>query len=82
MPAVMPALVGGHLEFGFVLAAGEQRLVDGRQGSGLWRRRARRPYVIEMGQMWAGLGRPHRGLGGTDDVRAGAVVGPWRAMQP
>ena len=30
----------------------------------------------------AGLWRPHRGLGGADDVRAGAVVCPRRGMQP
>ena len=73
-------LGGGHLELGVVLAAGEQRLVDGGQFGVVAQRRHDGVGHRDRADM-AGLGRPHRGLGGADDVRAGAVVCPRRGMQ-
>ena len=80
MPAVMPALVVGTLSSGSYSRLVEQRLVDRRQFG----------VVAQCGHDGvghrdradvAGLGRPHRGLRGAHDVRAGAVVGPWRGVQ-
>ena len=80
MPAVMPRLVVGELEFRVVFAAGQQGLVDGgelrvepqRRNDGVGHRD--RAHV-------AGLGGPHAGLGRADHMRARPVVGPRRGVQ-
>lgn len=73
-------LGGGHLEFGVVHAAGQQRFVDGGE------------FGIEAQRGHDGVGHrdradvprlrcPHRRLGGADDVGAGTVVRPGRGVQ-
>ena len=80
MPAVMPAFVVGHLQFGVVLTAGQQRLVDlcefgvGAQGRDDGVGHRDRAHV-------AGFGSPDRHLGGAHDVGAGPIVGPRCGMQ-
>ena len=73
-------LGGGHLQLGVVLTAGEQRFVDRRQFGVVAQRRNDGVRHRDRADV-AGLRRPHRGLGGPDDVRAGAVVCPRRGVQ-
>ena len=73
-------LGGGHLQFGVVAAAGQQRLVDRRQFGVVAQRRDDGVGHRDRADV-AGFGRPHRGLGRAHDVRAGTVVRPGRRVQ-
>jgi hypothetical protein len=80
MPAVIPTFVAGTFSSGsYSRLASRGSYIAARSGL----LRSCRHYRIRHRDRAdvAGLGRPHRGLGGADDVRARAVVGPRRGVQ-
>ncbi len=71
---------GGHLQFGVVLAAGQQRLVDGGEFRVMTQRRDDSVGHRDRADV-PGFGCPHTHLGGPHDVGPGSFVGPRRGVQ-